>query len=254
MRERIVFFIVAGILLSDCAYMGPSTPSTTAQLREFEKISQTSADTGENTKVEENEVPIFPPYEGPKRNIQVVEISVPKEDIERYPELSDKQVGFGLASILLDVLFKTDRFEFLEEKEEILRRILEQWKATKRGIYVTDSPTRFGMRPPEFLVYAKVFDFVACSPAEEIHLTRKKLTCVTTVGVQVRIVKTATGELIPGSTNPLSDQGTYFHTRDLSIFGGPLTAFDQSAVGKATWRATHYAVLQVLKRFDQKRW
>jgi hypothetical protein len=103
-------------------------------------------------------------------------------------------------------------------------------------------------------VYAQVFDFVACSPVESIGLVNKNLTCVTSVGVQVRIAKTATGEYIPGSTDPLSPEGKYVHTVNLSLFGDTRLAFDQSAVGKATTQATQYAVLKALQRSDRAGW
>jgi len=97
------------------------------------------------------------------------------------------------------------------------------------------------------LVYAEIFDFAPCSPVDKIGLVSKKLTCVTSVGVQVRIENVATGEYIPGSTDPLSPEGKYVHTVNASLFGDART-FDQSAVGKATLKAMRYAVLKVLQR------
>lgn len=197
----------------------------------------------------------FPAYQGPKRKIQVVEIRIPAEDIKRYPELAEKRVGFGLCNILVETLFDTGRFLFLEEKEQILKRLVEQWELTEDGILVRDPVAgEVALQAPEFLAYAEVFDFVACSPVEQIGLLNKNLTCITSVGVQVRIVSTATSEYIPGSTDPLSPQGKYVHTVNLPLFATTTMAFDQSAVGKATLKATRYAVLQMLQRFDKARW
>src|SRR2546429_430707 len=67
----------------------------------------------------------FPPYSGPKRKVQVVQINIPLDDIKRYPELGEKRVGFGLSSILVETLFDTGRFVFLEEKEQLLKRLVE---------------------------------------------------------------------------------------------------------------------------------
>jgi hypothetical protein len=94
----------------------------------------------------------------------------------------------------------------------------------------------------------------ACSPVERLGLTSKQLTCITSVGVQVRIANTATGEYIPGSTDPLSPEGKYAHTVNLPLFGDSRSAFDQSAVGKATLKATQYAVLKAIQRFDRAGW
>lgn len=198
---------------------------------------------------------VFPPYQGPLRKIQVVQINIPAEDVKRYPELAEKRVGFGLSSILVETLFDAARFTFLEEKEQIIKRLVEQWELSEDGILVKDPVAQqTALQAPEFLVYAEVFDFVACSPLEKIGATRKQLSCITSVGVQVRIAKTATGEYIPGSTDPLSPQGKYTHSVNLSAFADTSTAFDQSAVGKATLKATRYAVLQALQRFDRAGW
>jgi curli biogenesis system outer membrane secretion channel CsgG len=193
----------------------------------------------------------FPPYDGPKRRVQVVQINIPADDIRRYPELAEKRVGFGLSNILVETLYDTNRFTFLEEKEQVLKRLVELWELTQDGILVKN-PTapETALQAPDFLVYAEIFDFVACSPVEKIGLTGKNLTCVTSVGVQVRIGSTATGEYIPGSTDPMSPEGKYIHTVNISLFGGAGRAFDQSAIGKATLKATRYAVLKALQRFQ----
>lgn len=197
----------------------------------------------------------YPPYQGPKHKIQVVQINIPAEDVKRYPELAEKRVGFGLSSILVETLYDTGRFVFLEEKEQILKRLVEQWELTEDGILVKDSAAQeTALQAADFLIYAQVFDFVGCSPIEQVGVARKQLTCVTSVGVQVRITKTATGEYIPGSTDPLSSQGKYIHTVNASLFADTGTPFDQSAVGKATLKATRYAMRKALERFDRAGW
>jgi hypothetical protein len=189
----------------------------------------------------------FPPYRGPKQRIWGFQIKIPADDIQRYPELGEKRVGFGLSSILVETLFDTGRFTFLEDKEQILRRLVELWEMTGDGILVKNAVAPdTALQAPDFLVYAEIFDFVACSPVERIGLVNKQLSCVTSVGVQVRIATTATGEYIPGSA-----EGKYVHTVNLSLFGDTHLAFDQSAVGKATLKATQYALLNALERLDR---
>jgi len=193
----------------------------------------------------------FPPYHGPKRRVQVVQIKIPLEDVRSYPDLAEKRVGFGLSNILVETLYDTNRFTFLEEKEQVLKRLVELWELTEDGILVKN-PTapETALQAPDFLVYAEIFDFAPCSPVETIGLLGKNLTCVTSVGVQVRIVITATGEYIPGTTDPLSPEGKYVHTVNGPLFGNARLTFDQSAVGKATLKATRYAVRKVLQRFQ----
>jgi len=189
----------------------------------------------------------FPPYRGPKQKIWGFQIKIPADDIQRYPELGEKRVGFGLSSILVETLFNTGRFTFLEDKEQILRRLVELWEMTGDGILVKNAAAPdTALQAPDFLVYAEVFDFVACSPVERIGPVNKQLSCVTSVGVQVRIANAATGEYIPGSA-----EAEYVHTVNLSLFGDTRLTFDQSAVGRATLKATQYAVLKALERFDR---
>ena len=63
------------------------------------------------------------------------QINIPAEDVKRYPELAEKRVGFGLSSILVETLFDTGRFLFLEEKEQLLKRLVELWELTEDGIF-----------------------------------------------------------------------------------------------------------------------
>ena len=236
MWRRVACTMVVGLLCWGCAAnvgshgAAPSTPS------EAEGVK-------------------FPPIRGAKRKIQVVQINIPADDIKCYPELGEKRVGVGLSNILVETLFDTGRFTFLEDKEHILRRLVELWELTEDGILVKNPVApETALQAPDFLIYAEVFDFVACAPVERIGLASKQLTCITSVGVQVRIANTATGEYIPGSTDPLSPEGKYVHTVNLPLFGDGRSAFDQSAVGKATLKATQYAVLKAIQRLDRAGW
>lgn len=237
MHGQLLCLALIGVLLVGCAStVGPHRPAPTSPPVSEPRVT-------------------FPPYKGTPRNAQIVQIRIPAEDLQRYPELAEKRVGFGLSNILVETLFDTGRFVFLEEKAQILKRLVEQWELTEDGILVKDPRAQeTALQAAEFLVYAEIFDFVACSPLERIAGLRKQLTCVTSVGVQVRIVNTATGSYIPGSTDPLSSQGKYMHASDLTLFAGGAVPFDQSAVGKATLNATRYAVRQALLRFDHSGW
>ena len=134
----------------------------------------------------------------------------------------------------------------------VAKSITELWELTQDGILVKN-PTapETALQAPDFLVYAEIFDFAPCSPVEKIGFLAKSLSCVTSVGVQVRIGNTATGEYVPGTSDPLSPEGKYVHTVNAPLFGDARLAFDQSAIGKATLKATRYAVLKALQRFQR---
>lgn len=225
---RLAWLLVIGVVLGGCATTRGALPCNAAQ-----------------------ESP-FKPYQGPDRlPLQVVEIRIPLEDLKRYPDLARKQVGFGLSSLLHEVLSQTQRFDLVEADPEILRKIMDQWEWSRDGVIKMPRPQ---LKAAAFLVYAKIFDFVVCSPLDDVRLLQKRLTCVTSVGVQVRMVKTMSRQLIVGSTNALQPEGTYCHTVSMPLWGDPGGAFDQSAVGKATYKATRYAVSQLLQSFKEAGW
>ena len=179
--------------------------------------------------------------------------NIPADDIRiSYPELAEKRVGFGLSNILVETLYETNRFTFLEEKEQVLKRLVELWELTQDGILVKN-PTapETALQAPDFLVYAEIFDFVPCAPVEKIGLTGKSLTCVTSGGCKGALAAPPRASTFQALRNCLSPEGKYVHTVNVSLFGDARLGFDQSAVGKATLKATQYAVLKALQRLQR---
>ncbi len=194
----------------------------------------------------------FPAVQGPKRTLQVKSMSIPTVDLDRHPELAETSVRVGLSQMLLDTLVDTGRFDLMEPPEQLMKRLVKGWQRTEDGLAVHTEP-RDGVEGPEFQLSVTLFDFSTCASERRALLDGKQLTCHTRVGVQVRIENTM-GQFVPGSTHPLSPQGLYTHAREVPLFGNAETAFDHSAIGKATVQAVRYAVLQALERFDRKQW
>jgi hypothetical protein len=196
----------------------------------------------------------FPPHHGPKRAIQIVRISIRPEDIQSYPELGKNLVGYGLYNMFKEILDRTGRFNIVEDRKEILTRQADLWKLSDSGADFTLLRVLEGV---QFLFDAELFNFTACSRNESIWLFRKQLTCATTVGVQVSIHKremARDSSPILGTTDLLTGEGTYVHSVNLPVFGDASLAFDQAAVGKATWKSTHYALIKALQKFDRVGW
>jgi hypothetical protein len=192
------------------------------------------------------------PQQVSQRKIQIQEVRIPAIDLNRYPELTEQQVGLGVCRILVSILSDTGRFDLFEAPQKVVQRLSDQWQQTKDGIDVHYDPDA-ALAKPEFLIFVKMFDIDVCKPEKRNILGRLRPTCNTRVGVQVRIANSS-GQFIPGSTHPLSPQGRYRHIKHLSRFGDTQTAFAQSAVGKVTVKAVRYAVLQALERFDRQGW
>jgi curli biogenesis system outer membrane secretion channel CsgG len=188
----------------------------------------------------------FPPYTGPKKRVQIVRFGIPDDIIKKYPELAQKRVGLGLSNRIIETFYDTNRFEFVEEKQTMLEKILEQWTLKQAGIYAEDDPKEFtGLQAPNYLIYAEVYDF-SVSYAESIKGVASKKTNTTIIGIQLRMVDVASGQYIPAS-----GAGEARSTAE-AVWASPNLKFDQSTVGLATNRAVHVAVLNLLKRLDAK--
>jgi len=186
-------------------------------------------------------------YEGPKTRVQVIRFGIPKDVVDKYPELADKRVGWGLCNRIVDALYTTGRFEYIEEKEAMLEKMVEQWKLSQAGIYTSETAIETGnLKAPEYLIYAEVFDF-AVGKAEKAVGMKKEDKLITRIGVQIRMVNVKSGTYIPASGN-----GDATSTQSGSIWAQNRSEFDQSTVGVASQNAVNAAVQQLLQRFDGK--
>ncbi len=189
----------------------------------------------------------FPPYEGPKSRVQVVRFGIPEDIAQKYSELADKRVGWGLSNRIVEGFYDTGRFEFVEEKETMLNRIVEQWKLTQAGIYAEEQPLEAGgLKAPQYLVYAEVYEF-SVSHAEVLAGVAMEKTNTTIIGIQIRMVDVATGEYIPASGigEAKSTAASVWVRADLP--------FDQSTVGIASQRAVNVALRNLLKRLEAEK-
>lgn len=189
------------------------------------------------------ERPFPPPYDGPKSRIQIIELGIPEDLTTKYPELVEKRVGWGMYEMIIDTLFESGRFVFLEEKTAIQERILHQWELSLSGLAAVDQVIDYpGFGIPEYLVYAQVFEF-STSDAETVLTVAAKRDRATIIGIQLRLVRVADGVFIPASgigEAVTSSEGVW----------APELDFNQSTVGLATKRAIRIAVSNLLQRMD----
>ena len=196
----------------------------------------------------EAQLEAFPDYEGEPARIQVIRFGIPREIAEQYPELARRQVGFGLHNRIIEGFFDTGRFEFIEEKQSMLDRMANQWKMSMAGLVSEDTAVDAGeLRAPEYLVYAEVYDF-ATTTSEEVRGIRSEVETTTVIGLQVRLVDVETGEFIVGS-----GEGRAASTA-VGAWASPELEFDQSTVGIATERAMRVALLNIVRRMEDRGW
>lgn len=182
------------------------------------------------------------PHTGPRHRVQVIRIGIGRDIAEQHPELADRRVGYGLSNRILEALYETGRFDFVEEKEAVLKQMSDQWRLSEAGIISEDTRTDPGsLTGAEFIVYAEVYDFSA-TRAERLTAGASTQRNSTLVGVQIRMVDASTGEYVVATG---AGDAT---TTASALWMTPTVEFDQSTVGIATRRAVNLAVNQLLDR------
>jgi hypothetical protein len=185
-------------------------------------------------------------YDGEPEGIQLIQISIPQNIINQYPELRDKRVGFGITNRIIEVLEEAGRFYFVEEKDEVINKIVQEWERSVDGLLEEElNVGKFATT--KWFAYAEVYDF-AVSNQEEIKRRKAKITNTTMVGIQVRLVNVETGRYITGSGLGTSAKEGEGLLKNLDM------SFDQSTVSFATTGAVITAVANVLRRMEKRGW
>jgi len=185
----------------------------------------------------------FPAYTGPKKRLQVIPFGISAHTLKKYPALADKKIGFGLSSRVLDILYDSNRFEFIDNKEDILKSIIDHWGLAQGGAANPSTNIKPGqLHLPEYFIYAEVFDF-GTDNSEQIRGTHVSQTKTTIVGIQLRLISANTRAVIPAS-----GLGRHATTYQGSIFKQSAHDFEHSAIGASSNAAIIQATHTLLRR------
>jgi hypothetical protein len=185
-------------------------------------------------------------FDGEPEGIQLIQITISENILNAYPELRDKRVGFGMTNRIIEVLEEAGRFYFVEEKDEVINKMVKEWERSVSGLLEEElSVGKFATT--KWFAYAEVYDF-AVSNQEEISRRKAKLKNTTMVGIQVRLVNVETGKYITGSGLGTSAKEGEGVLKNLDM------SFDQSTVSFATTGAVITAVANVLRRLEKRGW
>ena len=136
-------------------------------------------------------------YDGEPEGIQLIQITISENILNAYPELRDKRVGFGMTNRIIEVLEEAGRFYFVEEKDEVINKMVKEWERSVSGMLEEEiSVGQFATT--KYFIYAELYDF-SVSNNEEIQKRKVKVSNTTSVGIQVRLVSVETGRYITGS-------------------------------------------------------
>ena len=224
-----LIFIVALTLLLSCARV--DSPKSTALVKAIpiERFDLTD-------------------IQGTRHNVMVFPWNISKIDLEKYPILRDHRIGFGVTNRLIDVLFDTNRFEFIEEKQEIANRLIQQMQQCQQSkVCDSNGIDQLQLKTADYIIYPEVYHFGIENHTNinGISTTDKQYV---EVGIQLKIInaRTATTESI----------GSYIGQKVIrtkgDIFNSSAINFSQSSLGKATDHAIKGAIFKLLKRFDKK--
>ena len=185
-------------------------------------------------------------YDGEPEGIQLIQISINENILNAYPELRDKRVGFGMTNRIIEVLEEAGRFYFVEEKDEVINKMVKEWERSVSGLLEEElNVGKFATT--KWFAYAEVYDF-AVSNQERIQRRKAKIKNTTMIGIQVRLVNVETGRYITGSGLGTSAKEGEGLLKNLDM------SFDQSTVSFATTGAVITAVANVLRRLEKRGW
>lgn len=193
--------------------------STEQYVGEYEK--QKSLDEVEITKVD---------------GLKIVDVKFNKDIEERYPELGEKRVAFGLTQELQNVASYTGRFNLIEADRDMQLAMLNDLKANNAKI---DKAKYWG--------YVTIYDF-AQNLKEEIKGGKVETINETIVGIQVKMVNLENTQYVVGSGQGRAS------TIGKGFLMNPDMSWNQSSLSSASNKAMETAVVNVIKAINRKGW
>ena len=208
------------LLLSLMVLMGCAASVSTEQyVGEYEK--QKSLDEIEITKVD---------------GLKIVEVKFNRDVEERYPELGEKRVAFGLTQELQNVVSYVGRFNLIEADRDNQLAMLNDLKANQAKI---DKAKYWG--------YVTIYDF-AQNLKEEIKGGKVETINETIVGIQVKMVNLENTQYVVGSGQGRAS------TIGKGFLMNPDMSWNQSSLSSASNKAMETAVVNVIKAINRKGW
>lgn len=140
----------------------------------------------------------LPSYTGPKTVVAVLPLGLSEQAAKRYPHLLDKSVGMGIHNMVVEALYDSNRFTFVEEKPEIIKDIMDRQWMSSAGMVDQGTAVEMGrMLGAKKVIYGEVYDYA--EGGERVAGFGAQRSSHVRMGVQVRCVDVETLEYVPGS-------------------------------------------------------
>jgi len=177
-----VVTVLAILLLSGCAttYVEQDTP-----------LSPKQADL-------RNVTPQVQHYNGEKIVVAVLPMGLSDRAAQRYPHLLEKNVGMGIHNRLVDALYDTHRFKFVEDKGDVIKDVMDRQWMSANGMVSQSKAIEIGkILGASKVIYGEVYDYGEGGAKVRGFSAQKNLK--TRMGIQIRCVDVETLEYVPGS-------------------------------------------------------
>lgn len=168
--------------------------------------------------------------------VAVLPLGLTEATSERYPQLTERNVGLGVHNMLVNHLYDTGRFRFVEEKADVVADLLDRQWVSSTGAVSAETAVEHGrLLGARYVLYGEVYDFGLRPLGTAAAETR--------ISVQVRLVDVETSEYVPASgAGEVRREGEVLAT-DSEV------AFARSTVGLATDEALEAAVETLMRRY-----
>lgn len=142
---------------------------------------------------------VYPDYKGEKTTLAVLPLGLSQLAAKRYPHLLDSAVGMGVHNLITDALFKSNRFRFVEQDENVIKDVFKkQWLAATGAVDQASAVELGRVLGAKKVVYGEVYDYSE-GKDEKVAGIKKTVTPKIRVGIQVRLVDVETLEYVPAS-------------------------------------------------------
>ncbi len=152
-------------------------------------VSQTPAASEAKT----HQIDDLPMYSGEKIIVAILPLGLSERAAKRYPKLLEKSVGLGVHNLVMEALFETNRFRYVEEKPEITQDILDRQWLSASGYFSNSQAVSYGkMLGAEKVIYGEIYDYA--EGGEQVFGLKGHQGFNIAVGVQIVCTNVETGE------------------------------------------------------------
>lgn len=149
----------------------------------------------QESKLQSSQLKTLPSYNGPKTVVAILPLGLSERAAKRYPHLLKKSVGMGVHHLVLETLFDTNRFKFVEENPEMVKDIMNRQWMSASGFVSQKEAVEYGkMLGAEKIIYGEVYDY--SEGGEQISGFQSKKNFIISVGIQIVCTDIETGEKV----------------------------------------------------------